>query len=221
MNYRLRFIHYALVALISVSYAQCFADENKAEEPSQSIVVTLSKEMHVKRVKVGDKVEARTTAPLVLKDGTKLASNAKITGKVTTVNVKADKTTPSQIGILFDQVQVAKEKFEPITAIIVSIAPPAPTAGADPVAADTGQNSWGRIESMAAATGRGSASSPGAKGAGTSNRGERPFQFEPGVSFIDDINLAKFLPDGVGTLVENKKNQVYLDSKTRLLLQLK
>ncbi len=210
-----------LLFFVAVCLRAAADEEKKTDGPSQSVVVALSKEMHVKRVKVGEKVEARTMAPLVLKDGTKVPSNSKVLGTITAVNVKPSKEMPSQIGILFDRVQVSKDTFQPITTVLASIALPAPTPGADPVAADSGQNSWGRIDSMAAATGRGSSSSPGAKGAGRSNMGEKPFEFQPGVSFIDDVQLTKFLPDGVGTVIENKKQQLYLESKTRMMLQIK
>jgi hypothetical protein len=75
-----------------------------AQDATVTVSAVLVKDLHVKRVKVGDTIQAKTTSAMALKDGKQLKEGARLIGHITTINVKADKTTPSQIGVVFDKV---------------------------------------------------------------------------------------------------------------------
>ena len=110
--------------------------------------------VHPKKVKVGDAVEARMTEPTKLKDGTELPKGTHIVGKVTEVKMKADKEGPSKLGLLFDKAQTKDGKEVPLMMALVSVAPRWEPGGVDPVAADNGASSAGRVSQMSQAAGR-------------------------------------------------------------------
>jgi hypothetical protein len=86
-------------------------------------------------------------------------------------------------------------------------------------------NSWGRADSMAADEGRASTNESAQNvlksGVGNSNVGERPDGLQVGRSLVSDIEVTTFSSTDPGTIIESKKSQVYLESGTRLLIQLK
>jgi len=193
-----------------------------APAASPEIHAVLEKIVHPKKVKVGDEVVARLTEPTKLKDGTELAKGTHILGKVTDIKMKADKEGPSKLGLLFDKAQLKDGKEIPLTMALVSVAPRWEPGGVDPVAAENGAASAGRVTQMSQAAGRSDASGSSdtlSKGLGI--RGATsvaPEAMRPGVCYVQDMTIASYSMGEPGTILQSSKTTVYLDSGSRLLL---
>ena len=193
-----------------------------APAASPEIHAVLEKIVHPKKVKVGDEVVARLTEPTKLKDGTELAKGTHILGKVTDIKIKADKEGPSKLGLLFDKAQLKDGKQIPLTMALVSVAPRWEPGGVDPVAAENGAASAGRVTQMSQAAGRsdaGGSSDTLSKGLGI--RGATsvaPEAMRPGVCYVQDMTIASYSMGEPGTILQSTKTTVYLDSGSRLLL---
>jgi len=211
----------AVIAIPNVASAQ---GQPAASAPptSPEIHAVLEKMIHPKKVKVGDAVEARMTESTKLKDGTELPKGTHIVGKVTEIKMKADKEGPSKLGLLFDKAQTKDGKEVPLMMALVSVAPRWEPGGVDPVAADNGASSAGRISQMSQAAGR----SEGSAGGDTLNKGlgvrgatsVSETAMHPGVCYLQDTTIASYSMGEPGTILQSAKNTVYLDSGSRLLL---
>ena len=211
----------SITVIPQVSHAQTQAAD-AAPPASPEIHAMLEKLVHPKKVKVGDAVTARMTEPTKLKDGTELPKGTHIIGKVTEIKIKADKEGPSKLGILFDKAQLKDGKEVPLTMALVSVAPHWEPGGVDPVAADNGASSAGRITQMSQAAGR----TDGSVGGDTLNKGlgirggssVSETEMRPGVCYLPDMTIASYSMGEPGTILQSTKNTVYLDSGSRLLL---
>ncbi len=162
------------------------------------------------------------TEPTKLKDGTELPKGTHIIGKVTDIKMKADKEGPSKLGLLFDKAQLKDGKEVPLSMALVSVAPHWEQGSVDPVAAENGAASAGRVSQMSSAEGRTS----GSAGGDTLNKGlgirgatsVTPEAMRPGVSYLQDITIASYSMGEPGTILQSTKTTVYLDSGSRLLL---
>jgi hypothetical protein len=211
----------AIISIPSVSRAQ--GQSAVAAPPtSPEIHAVLEKIIHPKKVQVGDAVSARLTELTKLKDGTELPKGTHVLGKVTEIKMKADKEGPSKLGLLFDKAQLKDGKEVPLTMALVSVAPRWEPSGVDPVAADNGAASAGRVTQMSQAAGR----TDGSAGGDTLNKGlgvrgatsVSETAMRPGVSYLQDITIVSYSMGEPGTILQSSKNTVYLDSGSRLLL---
>jgi hypothetical protein len=211
----------SIISLPQVSPAQ--AQAAATDQPtSPEIHAVLEKIVHPKKLNVGDAVTARMTEPTKLKDGTELPKGTHIVGKVTEIKLKADKEGPSKLGLLFTKAQLKDGKEVPLVLALVSVAPRWEPGGADPVAADNGAASAGRIGQMSQAAGR----TEGSAGGDTLNKGlgvrsaasVSETAMRPGVSYLQDITIASYSMGEPGTILQSTKTTVYLDSGSRLLL---
>ena len=189
---------------------------------SPEIHAVLEKIVHPKKLNVGDAVTARMTEPTKLKDGTELPKGTHIVGKVTEIKIKADKEGPSKLGLLFDKAQLKDGKEVSLAMALVSVAPRWEQGGVDPVAADNGSASAGRINQMSQGAGR----TEGSAGGDTLNKGlgvraatsVTETAMHPGVCYLPDTTIASYSMGEPGTILQSAKSTVYLDSGTRLLL---
>jgi hypothetical protein len=213
-----------LAAQFSVAQSQpAAAAPAAAPSPtSPEIHAVLDKIVHPKKVKVGDPVVARMTEPTKLSDGTELPKGTHILGKVTDMKMKADKEGPSKLGLLFTTVQLKDGKEIPVTMALVSVAPHWEQGSVDPVAAENGAASAGRVSQVASAEGRSAGSAGGdtlSKGLGIREpTSVTPEAMRPGVSYLQDITIASYSMGEPGTILQSTKTTVYLDSGSRLLL---
>ena len=204
---------------IAVAQAQAAATPQPA---SPEIHAVLEKIVHPKKVKVGDEVVARMTEPTKLTDGTELPKGTKVIGKITEVKMKADKESPSKLGLLFDKAQLKDGKEIPVTMALVSVAPRSEQGSVDPVAAENTASSAARVGQMSQQQGRseGSGSTDtlskglGIRGATSAS----PDAMRPGVCYIQDMTIASYSMGEPGTIVQSAKTTVFLDSGSRLLL---
>ena len=219
---RLILLPFALaVSVMSIPSNSCAQGQVAPTAPAKppEIHANLEKVVHPKRVKVGDAVTARTTEPTKLKDGTEIPKGTHILGSVTEIKLKADKEGPSKIGLLFDKAQLKDGRVVPLIMALVSVAPPWEPGGLDPMGADKMAGSTARTADMQQAAGAG-----GEVGltSSTSVRGTKPVSaaaMQPGVCYLPDIKIAIVSLGPAGTILESAKSTVYLDSGSRLLLQ--
>jgi hypothetical protein len=183
---------------------------------------TLEKDIHAKRVKVGDNVSARVKTPFALKDGTKIPKNSKLVGHVTEVNQKADQSGPSTIGLLFDKVLLGKDEEKPVAITLISVAPPQEQRGVNELASQSGMSGAGRISSLSSSTGRGSTAESSENvlksGLGANSGGVADPELRAGISGIENVSIT-YKSSGPDTLFQNSKESVYLQRWSRLLFQ--
>ena len=189
---------------------------------SPEIHAVLEKIVHPKKVKVGDAVTARITDPTKLKDGTELPKGTHIVGKVTEIKLKADKEGPSKLGLLFDKAQLKDGKEVPLVMALVSVAPRWEPGGVDPVAAENGAASAGRVAQMSQSAGPASSGTGDdtlKKGLGIRGAAQvSETAMHPGVCYLPDMTIASYSMGEPGTILQSTKNTVYVDSGSRLLL---
>jgi hypothetical protein len=222
----LLFLAISLLVVFAVTTPLCAVAQNQpaaaAPVASPEIHAVLEKMVHPKKVKVGDAVTARVTEATKLKDGTELSKGSHIVGTVTDVKLKADKEGPSKLGLLFDKAQLKDGKEVPLVMALVSVAPRWEQGSVDPVAADNGAASAGRVSQMSQAAGR----SDGSAGSDTLNKGlgvrgasaVSENAMHPGVCYLPDMTIATYSMGDPGTILQSSKTTVFLDSGTRLLL---
>ena len=220
---------YAIIfAVIAVTFVLSHSANAQAQPPavtpaaSPEIHAVLEKIIHPKKAKVGDTVTARVTDNAKLKDGTEVPKGSHLVGTVTELKEKADKEGPAKIGLLFDKAQIKGGKDVPLSLALVSVAPRWEPGGVDSVAADNKMASTGRVDELSASSGQASGN-PGdttlSKGLGIRKGGVNtdPAAMQPGVSYIEGVNITSYAVTTPGTVLEAPKGSFYVDSGTRLL----
>jgi hypothetical protein len=181
---------------------------------------TLEKDLHANRVKVGDTLTVRIKSEVTLKDGTTIPKNSKVQGHVTEVK-KAKNGEPSTIALLFDKLILDKKEEKPLAVTLISVAPAPNRRGVDNLAAQSGMTGAGRVSAMAAESGRGAEqeSSATLKSGVGANRGPGTDPaLSPGLSTIENVSL-RYKASGPDTILENKKEDVYVPRWTKMLFQ--
>jgi len=189
--------------IFPISHAQGKAEATAPPKPPE-IHAILEKVVHPSRVKVGDSVTARMTEPTKLRDGTEIPKGAHILGKVTEIKKRADKEGPSKLGLLFDKAQLKDGKIVQLPMALVGVAPPS-----EPGALDSPGKMAGNTADMEA-----NRTWPNG---GATKVAETVMQ--PGVCYLPDIKISSYSMGPPGTILESAKGTVYLDSGSRLLLQ--
>ncbi len=103
------------------------------------IPVQLSKSLDSKKMKQGDKVEARTVVALNGPSGMLIPSDSKVIGHVTEASARSKGDAQSSLGIVFDKIELSTGKELPIKATLQAVGPnPKALAGPDTGAAGSG-----------------------------------------------------------------------------------
>jgi len=181
---------------------------------------TLEKDLHAKRVKMGDTFTVRVKSEVKLKDGTTIPKNSKLQGHVTEVK-KSQNGEPSILALLFDKLILGKNEEKPLAVTLISVAPAPERRGVDSMSAQSGMSGAGRIDAMKAESGRGvddKSASNAMKGIGTNLGSDIDPALSPGLSTIDNVSL-KYKAAGPDTILENKKDDVYIPRWTKMLFQ--
>jgi hypothetical protein len=201
----------------------CAQGQTAPQAPAKppEIHAILDRVVHPSRVKVGDSVTARITEPTKLRDGTEIPNGAHVIGKVTEIKKKADKEGPSKLGLLFDKAQLKDGKVIQVLMALVSVAPRSEPGSLDSLGADKMAGNGLRHAAEMEANG----SSPGEVNLAVSGgvRGSTKVTetaLQPGVCYLPDITIASYSMGQPGTILQSAKSTVYLDSGSRLLLQL-
>jgi hypothetical protein len=201
------------------AHAQGKAEATAPPKPPE-IHAVLEKIVHPNRVKVGDSVTARMTEPTKLRDGAEIPKGTHILGKVTEIKKKPDKEGPSKLGLLFDRLQLQDGKVVQLMMALVSVAPRSEPGSLDTLGADKMAGNGLRHAAEMEANG----SLPGEVNVAVSGgvRGSTKVTetaLQPGICYLVDITIASYSMGQPGTILQSPKNTVYLDSGSRLLLQ--
>jgi hypothetical protein len=106
--------------------------------PGAVIPAELSKSVDTKKIKPGDKIEARTTMSLLSEGQIVIPANATITGHVTQVIPPTTDSPGAKIGIIFDGALMKGGRTVPFLAIIQAIGRRLPTVFATPMPGGSG-----------------------------------------------------------------------------------
>ena len=212
-----------------------------------TINAVLEKSVDAKKAKVGDQVEAKTTADARTSNGATIPKGSKLFGHVTEVKAreKGNANAQSSIAIGFDRAVIKGGQEVPIHAVIQAIAPP--PAPAIPGGSDmqpsssgggygqSGQGGYGsnpgssrpamggpvgQTTSTAAGTAGGVADTAGATAhAGAGSTGQLGAN-ATGVMGIKDLRLETQASDSThGSVITSDNKNVKLESGTQLLLR--
>lgn len=222
---------YALIFFLFCSAAggQVPAQSQAASPPSPQldnrIFAQFDKLIHAKRVKIGDAVTAHLTAPVKLGNGALLPKGSKLVGNITDLKIKADKESPSKLGLLFTGVVLKSGEELPLHVALVAVAPHSfqgeadllsagnPFSGGNRMQAGTGANTLNNTSNEGEALSRGlGARAPASK----TNVGEA--QMVPGKSYLPDVVMLSYSASSPGTILESKTGSVFVDAGDRLLL---
>lgn len=192
--------------------------ETKAEP---YIRAALEKAIKVRGAKVGDKITAKTIAPAVLKDGTEIKKGTRIHGHITRVEQK-DANGVSQIGVIFDGIEITKGSPTAVVMALTSVAPGPELPNVSSLAYNNPGSGAARIDGMSANAGRSSTpTQTGLEGVGMGLKTTTPEGLETGLSTVEEVEILGFAAVDPGTIFINRKGLVFIDSTTRILLEMK
>jgi hypothetical protein len=202
--------------------------------PGSVMPAVLSKSLDAKKVKRGDKVEAKTTMDLISGGAVIVPRDSKITGHVTDVKPRSKESPDSMVSIVFDRLSMKGGREMSMQGTIQAIGRPMlnPALLGDQTPGDApGRSPHGNL---AAATGRtGEPGRTGGMGTSTPYPGNQPppvqgtatssswggSALDPhsqGVIGIEGLSLSS---SPQGSVISSTKNNVHLDSGTQLILK--
>ena len=172
--------------------------------PGTVISVELSKSIDAKKVKAGDKIEAKTVVDLLSDGQVVIPKDSKILGHVTDVKARSKDSKDSMIGIVFDTLSTKDGGELTIQSAIRAIGRPV----------EQGSNyssmAGGPIGSSGASLPSGAAGPPNSSGGPLDPRSE-------GVVGIKDLSLST---SGPASVISSSRENVHLDSGTQLILRI-
>jgi hypothetical protein len=174
--------------------------------PGTTIPAELTKGLDVKKVKAGDKIEAKTSVDLLSDGEVIIPKGSKITGHISDVKARSKDSKDSMVGIVFDQLSTKDGGELAIQAAIQAIGKPAES--------DTGSGSpmaGGPIGSAGASLpGGGSGQSSGGSG-GSLNPSSQ------GVVGLRGLSLST---SGQASVINASNENIHLESGTQLILRI-
>jgi hypothetical protein len=173
--------------------------------PGTIISAQLSKTVDVKKVKAGDKIEAKTAVDLLSDGEVVIPKGSKITGHISDVKARSKDSKESMVGIVFDQLSTKDGGELAIQAAIQAIGPPAESGSSSSSTAGGPIGSYG-----AAMPGGGSGQSSGSSGHSL-NAGSQ------GVVGLRGLSLST---SGPASVISSSNDNVHLESGTQLNLRI-
>jgi hypothetical protein len=109
----------------SPALAQRSADPSRSQRILHgAFPVKVLKTLDSSKLKDGDPVEVETAGKFKLKDGTLVHRGTKVTGRVTVAKARSKGDPDSQLTLVFDRLNVTKEKELSMTGILQAVFPP-------------------------------------------------------------------------------------------------
>jgi hypothetical protein len=201
--------------------------------PGSVIPAELTMTVDAKKIKVGDKIEARVTQDLKSGNGEMvIPKDTKILGSVTEAQPRTKEQKESQIGIAFDHVVMRNGTDLPLPMSIQAIIAPAalnPQAAAESAGPSSGSGLGGGIPANNPRMGSGapgqmpSSSEPGDQWPSGQQAGAKPQQpisgDTQGVVGIANLKLSMNPATPQTSLVSSEKSNVKLENGTLMLLR--
>jgi len=223
------------VLLCAMLTAQTPSNPQANRIPPGSIMpAELSKSLDAKKVKPGDKVEAKITMDLIYRGEVVVPRDSKIIGHVTEAKPRTKESQDSMISIVFDRLLMKDAREMSIQGTIQAIARPMlnPALLGDQTPGDApGHSPYGNV---ALANGRtGEPGRTGGMGTSTPYPGNQPppaektatpsswggsalNPYSQGVVGIEGLTLSS---SPQGSVISSTKNNVHLESGTQLILK--
>lgn len=198
--------------------------------PGTIIPAELSKSLDAKKIKPGDKVEARTSMDLLSHGQVVIPRNSKITGHVIQAKAHSKEAPDSMIGIAFDRISIKGGEEIPLQASIQAIARPLQSAAASgpaPMDESGGMPSSGPPSQ----TGSMGGGIPNSQSPGTSPYPSGDTSQDAGAAGASTPALAPTSQGAVGmkglslssspqgSIISSSDDNVHLDSGTQLMLK--
>jgi uncharacterized membrane protein YgcG len=173
--------------------------------PGTIIPVELAKTLDAKKVKAGDKIEAKIVVDLLSDGQVIIPKGAKITGHISDAKARSKDSKDSMIGIVFDQLSTKDGGDLAIQAAIQAIGPPV----------ESGPSS----SSVAGGPIGSSGSSMPGGGAGQSSGGSG-HSLNPSSQGVVGLRGLSLSTSGPVSVVSSSNENVHLDSGTQILLRI-
>ena len=195
------------------------------------IPAELSKSVDAKKLKPGDKVEAKTSMDLLSHGQVVIPRNSKIVGHVTDAKPHSKESPDSKVAIAFDQIAVKDGQPLPMQAAIQAIGRPlqsAALAGSSPMSESGGMPPTGASTGGPMGTGDPSPHAPdttpqfpagNASGNSSTTTGATTAPLAPtsqGVVGMRGISLSSA---GQASVISSEQENVHLDNGTQLILR--
>jgi hypothetical protein len=213
---------------LMLSLVFCFGMVATAQTPAASAVlpVELQKSLDSKKVKVGDEVQARTTADLMADGKVVVPRGAKVLGKVTAATARNRGDGTSSLAFTFDRVEAKGGHTFVLDAAIQAIAAPVPPpAMAPPSAGGMEGPSTSRPSAETNSTGVAGSTMRGGPDSGTQPAGQLPSAagsdalLTPQSTGIIGLSGVQMNPNESAAQLSSDGKSVKLESGTRILLR--
>lgn len=202
---RIVFMPLALMLFEGMSLAQATpAQESTRIAPGTIIFAELSKSVDAKKVKVGDKIEAKTAVDLLSNGQVIIPRGSKIVGRVTDAKKRSKESKDSMVGIVFDRMSMKDGGELTIQAAVQAIGRPAEKAS------NNSSMAGGPIGSSGEAMPSGVAGQPSDSAGSSLNSSSQ------GVVGLRGLSLGS---SGQASVVSSSNENVYLESGTQLILR--
>jgi hypothetical protein len=202
---RIFFMPLALMLFEGMSLAQATpAQASIRIAPGTIIFAELSKSVDAKKVKVGDKIEAKTAVDLLSNGQVIIPRGSKIVGRVTDAKKRGKDSKESMVGIVFDRMAMKDGGELAIQAAVQAIGRPAEKASNySPMAGGPIGSSGGAMPS-------------GVAGQPSDSAGSSLNSSSQGVVGLRGLSLGS---SGQASVVSSSNANVYLESETQLILR--
>jgi hypothetical protein len=172
--------------------------------PGTLIPAELSKQLDAKKLKAGDKIEAKIAVDLLSEGQVLIPKDSKILGHISDVKARSKDSKDSMIGIVFDTLSTKDGGELAIQSVIQAIGRPIE------------QDSNG--SSMAGGPiGSSGASLPSGPGGGPTSSGSRLNSASEGVVGMKDLSLST---SGQASVISSSKENVKLEGGTQMILRI-
>jgi len=203
---RIFFVALALIPFAGMSLAQAApAQASTRIAPGTIISAELSKSVDAKKVKAGDKIEAKSIVDLLSNGQVMIPKGSKILGHVTDAKARSKDSQISMVGIAFDHLSMKNGGELTIQAAVQAIGRPVEKAS--------------NYSSMAGGPiGSSGASMPsGVSGQPSDSSGSSLDPTSQGVVGLKGLSLSN---SGQASVVSSSNENVHLESGTQLILRI-
>lgn len=202
------------------------AAESKVRIPSGTVFLAeLSKSVDAKKVKVGDKVEAKTTRDALSRGQVLVPRNSRITGHVTEVKFRTKDSKDSMVEIVFDHLAIKGGGELPVAYIIQAIGRPMGFVGDSAVATNVAPSSSTLGPPASPGT---SSSRPTASSGGPQENPQTPSSGDTAGSALSPNSEGAVGLRGLsltsseqGSVISSNNVNVHLDGGAQLVLRVK
>jgi len=113
---------YRIIAIIILLTASCLL----AQVPDSALIVQLSQNLNAKKLRIGDKVSAKTIQDLIVGGKIVVPRNSRLIGRITDVQALTKSDPRSRLAMVFERVERKGNAALPVHAFVQALGPPLP-----------------------------------------------------------------------------------------------